>query len=288
MCVCLQDIFNISDVCSNKQNTKRTTDSNIPQSSKKVCINTESDEDAHATNKRPLSFAEKSKLLLERIQKDTYINKQPENNKKAFSSRHLSNKRIVERCFPGPAGLLSPTIDCIGVNSATKYSDLQENLGKSTNEVLTAANSDIRVTVTLFCLHHREFFQILVCNLQDILCSQTSAIAFKSSAWLQAIEDFRIQKDNFMSLADKYNILWIKSKGSKQKLLDQKAPFLAAILQNVQCANAGIPTVTVLLKDATGNFNVVVEVSLIVRVPLTSLALGCKALNLIACFFLYF
>lgn len=52
-----------------------------------------------------------------------------------------------------------------------------------------------------------------------------------------------------ISLPQKYTISWLKNKAMSEKLIEQKAPFLAAVIQSVDCSSKGP---MIVLKDKNG------------------------------------
>lgn len=84
-------------------------------------------------------------------------------------------------------------------------------------------------------------------HFQDILCSQMSVAAFSSAPWRQMMDDCIQASPEDVCLPDTYNISWIKAKAVK------KVPFLAAVIQSVECSATKSSKVTLLLRDPTGN-----------------------------------
>lgn len=82
---------------------------------------------------------------------------------------------------------------------------------------------------------------------QEILCSQGSVAAFSSPIWKRMLQDF--ETGHF--LLEKSNIEWIKKKAAQKEFVEQKAPFLAAIIQSIE---PSFNTVTLFLKDPTGTY----------------------------------
>lgn len=68
--------------------------------------------------------------------------------------------------------------------------------------------------------------------------------AFNSPIWRRMLQDY-----SESGLLEKCNIEWIKRKAAQKRLLDQKAPFLAAVIQSIE---PSFTTVTLFLKDSTG------------------------------------
>lgn len=58
-----------------------------------------------------------------------------------------------------------------------------------------------------------------------------------------------LHNHSISSLVDKCNIEWIKRKAAQKQFIDQKAPFLAAVIQSIELS---VSTVTLFLKDPTG------------------------------------
>lgn len=65
-------------------------------------------------------------------------------------------------------------------------------------------------------------------------------------------KDFEPVTPNLYFLPDKYNIEWIKNSARANLLINEKAPFLAAIVKDVVIPSDKILTVTLFLKDLTG------------------------------------
>ncbi|KAJ3651414.1 hypothetical protein Zmor_017458 [Zophobas morio] len=79
----------------------------------------------------------------------------------------------------------------------------------------------------------------------EIPCSQMSLSVFQSSPWVDASRDYE-------PLVDQYDIKWIKTNATLNKLHNQKAPFLAAIIKSVECFEGKNLIVKVVLRDASG------------------------------------
>jgi hypothetical protein len=79
----------------------------------------------------------------------------------------------------------------------------------------------------------------------EIPCSQTSMSVFEGGPWVEMSRDYN-------TLVEKFDIKWIKTRASLNKLHNRKAPFLGAIIQNVECFDGKNSIVKVVLKDETG------------------------------------
>ncbi|KAF2881894.1 hypothetical protein ILUMI_24275 [Ignelater luminosus] len=130
------------------------------------------------------------------------------------------NKRVVLRKFPGPAGLLPE-------------------------------RRDFTIDIKALEVSHAELKQD---NIDMDICSQMSVKAFQEGPWGRMSKDFHSNNSNLF-LPDKYNITWIKEKVKNNKLINQKAPFVAAIIQNIECSKLNTAGVTILLKDTTGQIH---------------------------------
>lgn len=80
-----------------------------------------------------------------------------------------------------------------------------------------------------------------------------SVKAFHEGPWDRMSKDFHSNNLDLF-LPDKYNIAWIEEKVKNNKLVNQKAPFVAAIIQNIECSKSKTASVTMLLKDTTGTY----------------------------------
>lgn len=78
------------------------------------------------------------------------------------------------------------------------------------------------------------------------MCSQASIAAFDTPIWKKMMEDY-----SNSTVLEKYNIEWIKNEAAKNALVDQKAPFLAALIQSIDFSTSS--TVALSLKDCTGS-----------------------------------
>lgn len=81
---------------------------------------------------------------------------------------------------------------------------------------------------------------------QEILCSQRSAAAFSGAPWRRMLDDYQAS-----GLPERYNIEWIKLNAKQKNLVGQKAPFLAAQIDSIECSYS---SVTLFLRDPTGAF----------------------------------
>lgn len=78
------------------------------------------------------------------------------------------------------------------------------------------------------------------------MCSQASSMMFQEATWLEVYKEHK-------DLINTYNIEWIRDNANLQRLNTIKAPFLAAVIQNIECVEKG--TVHVKLKDISGNID---------------------------------
>ncbi|XP_018562034.1 uncharacterized protein LOC108904097 [Anoplophora glabripennis] len=126
-----------------------------------------------------------------------------------------SPNRVVRRKFPGPAGLLP-------------------EIGADKSILQLLKNERLKTD-----------------NVEDmpILSQQTNSV-FENGPWKEMCKDFRWP--NRENLVERFNIKWIKKQALKQ-LLNHKAPFLAAMIQNLDIVDGKIPTINVILKDTTGD-----------------------------------
>lgn len=119
----------------------------------------------------------------------------------------------LKRKFPGPAGLLT------GIDDLSVEAKKLEDIEIKSQEILMP---------------------------KEFSCSQNTANLFNSPAWLRMCKDFAYE----IFLPDKYNISWIKSRATAKKLINQKAPFLAAIVQFIEYGKTSSASLS--LKDKTG------------------------------------
>ncbi|XP_028138174.2 uncharacterized protein LOC114332547 [Diabrotica virgifera virgifera] len=137
---------------------------------------------------------------------------------KATKENSFSPNKVVKRMFPGPAGLLP------------------DDIGKKTMITSRSSNDD-----------SEEFF----------FCSQRSVSTFTEGPWKLMTEDFSSCNDE--QLYNKFTISWIKKKYCQKRVLDNyKAPFLAAIIQNLEIVDGKNPSVHITLKDTTGTIDGVI------------------------------
>lgn len=197
-----EDFFNeaFDAVETNKeQNNKRNSDEYNNQSVKKRCTD--------ALNIRTQNIL-------------AIINpKLPEtvNNVNSFENPDR-NRRVVQRKFPGPAGILPD--------------EKKVNLNVTVLE-------EINVT------SHKKL------ELDEIVCSQITEDNFKKGPWNRMLENWS-NTNCKVSLSHKYTISWIKSKALSKELIGQKAPFLAAVIQSVDDSSKDH---MVVLKDKTGEIH---------------------------------
>lgn len=137
-------------------------------------------------------------------------------NDKLKITKPAVNRKVVKRKFPGPAGILPDDID---ISCAAEICDTSLS-NKS------AASS-------------------------EIWCSQLSANCFENELWLEMMKDYG-GSGGAVRLVDKYSVAWLKEKASEKKLLDQKTPFLAAVIESVDNNNTNPVAV---LRDSTGDYN---------------------------------
>lgn len=84
-----------------------------------------------------------------------------------------------------------------------------------------------------------------------MICSQSFARTFDNIAWQKMCNDLESAAGEIF-LPNKYTIRWIKATADAKKLINQKAPFLAAMIQNIEVVNGKISIANVTLKDLTG------------------------------------
>ena len=65
-------------------------------------------------------------------------------------------------------------------------------------------------------------------------------------------KDFEDDSSENVALPTKYNIDWIKRKLEENKLINEKAPFLAAVIKHIEHCN--IKGSSLILEDRTGEF----------------------------------
>ncbi|KAL3271483.1 hypothetical protein HHI36_021966 [Cryptolaemus montrouzieri] len=149
------------------------------------------------------------------IAEKVYVNKNTE--------KHVDNKicrlkssdsNATRRKFPGPAGILPER----GFNA-----HMSEHLDRS-------ASSESK----------------------DEICSQTTGFIFSDGPWERMKVDHLPKSNGETFLPDKYNIHWIKNKVIMKKLINQKAPFLAAFVHSIRSHSIQNPIVNLTLKDKTG------------------------------------
>ncbi|XP_056633595.1 uncharacterized protein LOC130443134 [Diorhabda sublineata] len=89
-------------------------------------------------------------------------------------------------------------------------------------------------------------------NIDDfLLCSQQTVSTFMDRPWTMMKTDYYSHSTE--QLYDKYTISWIKKKYcAKNVSFICKAPFLAAVIQNLETVDAKIPSIHITLKDPTG------------------------------------
>ncbi|XP_044763433.1 uncharacterized protein LOC123320243 [Coccinella septempunctata] len=134
-----------------------------------------------------------------------------EDVRECSESRIQSDRSIMKRRFPGPAGLLPErSLSNIVSESTIKCSRIER---------------------------------------KDDVCSQDTFTPFSEEIWEKMVLDFKT--DEF-SLPEKYSIQWIRSRTLSKKLINQKAPFLAAFIDNIRSHSIQNPIVNLVLKDKTG------------------------------------
>lgn len=57
---------------------------------------------------------------------------------------------------------------------------------------------------------------------------------------------------DYETFLESYDIKWIQSTANRNKLPNQKAPFLGALIKNIECLEGKNPIVKIVLKDVTG------------------------------------
>ncbi|XP_044744086.1 probable serine/threonine-protein kinase DDB_G0276461 [Chrysoperla carnea] len=133
--------------------------------------------------------------------------------------QHNSKPLVQKRKFPGPAGLL-PEINSVKETTKLKLPDLEDE---------TVSNITILVPI----------------------CSQNSDNLFTKGPWQQMLNDYG--RPTTDSLPGKYTISWLKSTANVRQLIQQKSPFLAAIIDSIN------DNFNVKLKDQTGEIDGVIE-----------------------------
>ncbi|XP_060532859.1 uncharacterized protein LOC132705912 isoform X2 [Cylas formicarius] len=94
-----------------------------------------------------------------------------------------------------------------------------------------------------------------------MLCSQQTARIFEDGPWKDMSKDFYISDNVY--LFNKFNISWIKKQAGMNKFLDQKAPYLAGILQSLEVSETQLrKSVNITLKDLTGQIQGMIQQSL--------------------------
>lgn len=71
---------------------------------------------------------------------------------------------------------------------------------------------------------------------------------------MRMTDDFQVHDDIAIFLPGKYTVEWIKRTARDEKLINRKAPFLAAIVHKLEIVDMRLPVVSVFLKDMTGTF----------------------------------
>ncbi|KAK9872057.1 hypothetical protein WA026_015305 [Henosepilachna vigintioctopunctata] len=143
------------------------------------------------------------------------INTEKESSVKIHSKKNnTSHANITKRRFPGPAGLLPE-----------RYSE-NFNLGESD--------------------------KINFSGTKDEICSQRSCLVLNEGPWQKMRIEFQPKSPEEIYLPDKYNIQWIKTRTTMKKLINQKAPFLAAFIHSINSHSIQNPIVNLTLKDKTG------------------------------------
>lgn len=84
-------------------------------------------------------------------------------------------------------------------------------------------------------------------SIEPIFCSQTSESIFNEPQFEKLKTDFGLDKPD--SPLNAFTVDWVKRKALAKGLKSRKIPFLAVILQSVDCSSAD-PLVT--LRDPTG------------------------------------
>ncbi|XP_045467992.1 uncharacterized protein LOC123676251 [Harmonia axyridis] len=84
---------------------------------------------------------------------------------------------------------------------------------------------------------------------KEEILSQNAYVSFNEILWNKMILDYKAQE---VLLPEKYNIQWIKSRMSMKKLINQKAPFLAAFVDIIRSHSIQNPIVNLILRDKTG------------------------------------
>ncbi|XP_069680989.1 uncharacterized protein [Periplaneta americana] len=123
-------------------------------------------------------------------------------------------RNVRHRKFPGPAGLL-PEKDMMD------------------QSVIPSPRVDSNI------LHSEE-----------PLCSQSAVSVFEGAAWLQMLKDFELC--NGSPPLSQFTVAWVKKRAAARQLQDQKVPFLATALRDLDCSS---PDPCVVLHDQTGEIH---------------------------------
>ncbi|KAF5291773.1 hypothetical protein FQA39_LY14261 [Lamprigera yunnana] len=83
---------------------------------------------------------------------------------------------------------------------------------------------------------------------KEVPMTQNTITQSTTSTWERMRQDFEILNEHGVYLSDKYNIACVKAMAKNDRLTNQKAPFLAAIVTKI---NTKTPIVAIVLKDAT-------------------------------------
>lgn len=189
----LNDIF----PDTNDQNKRLSDENSDEQPMKKIC-------NYEATTKNILTII-KSKSETSQIKVPI---------KTAPETTFNKNRKVVQRKFPGPAGILPE----------------QKQRNTTTLEEIDTSRHNKKLEPDV------------------ILCSQLTDNNFKKGPWQQMLADWSNNKER-INLPNKYTINWTKSKATAKMLIGQKTPFLAAVIQSIDPANKDP---MILLKDKTG------------------------------------
>lgn len=174
--------------------------------------------------------------------KNTLIAAQSEARLKRLSViKKLSKSPRPVRKFPGPAGLLPERKD-LG-----QHTFLSSGAGDKHDKLETVS---IKKTQPKYNLVNNAIFL----QTQVIPCSQSTVNIFEEGPWMRMTDDFQVRDDIAVFLPGKYTVEWIKRTASDEKLINQKAPFLAAIVHKLEIVDVRLPVVSVFLKDMTGTF----------------------------------
>ncbi|GLV38228.1 hypothetical protein CBL_12874 [Carabus blaptoides fortunei] len=196
----LSDTFELASSATSVECSKRPSEATEPQSVKKVCTASQNTLDILS-------------LLKTNAEKPT--ENRPEHR---FARPVLPSKkrRVVQRKFPGPAGILPA------------QRDVNVDLNKLENEKDEKSDSD------------------------ELVCSQQSEDIFTRPAWRRMLQDLESIPGDVtpdVGLPERYTIAWAKARAARRQLVGGRTPFLAAVVQQIDCSTRNPMAV---LKDQTG------------------------------------